>query len=859
MDIISGVAGIVGSIVGIIGIVFQCWGCTSMYRTYIEDLEGNLNTLEESMKELSGVMEEVRTQVVREDGEGRGQASEVGGWLGTVEALDNEVSEIVRVGRQLLEENGLCSGFPNNSWARYRQSKAAEAKERTVDKELGRGRIFKDVDNRPGDLKLKSSLEALEGKRKELDNVFEDAMERIRRDEAWHSKRTKEVGEWLKRVENLKEEVGEILEEGTQEMGGGDPQSHRNCPSCKRLSERAKEKTTALEGELAKYRAFNTYTYKPDDPPMVEQPLEPPVGLDSSFEEVWTWVQDESVRRIGLYGMGGVGKTTLLKKIQNKFLGIQHDYDVVAWIVVSQPTNPEKIQEHIWEKLHLSESRWNDIIETERPGHILKIMKEKNFLIFLDDIWEEIDLSNLGIPSRNHQRKSKIIFTTRLKEVCGSMQAERTKKVDCLPPNKALNLFREKVGEQTWTAHDEIPNLAEALIKECKYLPLSLITIGAAMASRRDPDEWRKAIEILKKLPSDFADIEKKVLSVLELSYKYLPNETHKKCFLYCSIFPEDHVYRMDDLIDLWIGEGLLNECNGIHEERDRGIEIARCLIRVCLLEEVDMSIEKRFKMHDVVRAMALWVASEHGKKKRPLCQEKQRSFEPTEFVKWTDVERISLWEVDQKLEKLPDTFATFSSLSTLIIRDTKVETFPNGFFSAMLSLTVLDVSCNKFLIELPGDIGVLGNLRYLDLRRTMIRELPAELENLTKLVFLLLHRYCRVPDRLISSLLSLRVFSWEPWETTPHIDGGEEQKVIEKLNHCCNTKLIQDVCLRLDFTVAVVKCQQLKKLPLKSSSSAHARRQFFKIRGQWEWWDGLQWDDPETKRLFFRNFISGF
>ncbi|XP_031374188.1 probable disease resistance protein At5g63020 [Punica granatum] len=740
---------------------------------------------------------------------------------------------------------------------------------------------------------------------------------------------------------------------------------------------------------------------------MVEQPLEPPVGLDSSFEEVSTWVQDEGVRRIGLYDMGGVGKTTLLKKIHNEFLVKEHDYHVVAWIVVSQPTDPKKIQEHIWEKLHLPKSQWNDIIESERPGKILKIIKEKNFLIFLDDVWEEIDLLNLGIPSRNHQHKSKIIFTTRLQDVCGSMHAERTKKVECLPADKALKLFREKVGEQTWTAHVEIPNLAEAMIKECKYLPLALITVGAAMASRRCPDEWRGSIEVLKKLPSEFADMEKKVLSVLEFSYEALLDETHKKCFLYCSIFPEDHVYRMDELIDLWIGEGLLSECGGIREARDQGIEIARCLIRVCLSEEVDMSIEKCCKMHDVVRDMALWVASEHGKKKRPLCQEKQRSFEPTEFVKWTDVERISLWEVDQKLEKLPDTFATFSSLSTLIIRDTKVKTFPNGFFSAMLSLRVLDVSCNEFLIELPGDIGVLGNLRYLDLQWTMIRELPAELENLTKLM------------------------------------GGEERKVIEKPNHCCNTKLIQEVCLRLDFTVAVeellmkcphlqrclrelrlrwckvwmsliipkpslrtmehlkylqvsrcefteitmgkeeygwhgetgrsdglgslrlpsypeispeishlesqdcfrrleriiiedcdklrevtvliyhapcltylriscceslreliagdvedshvgkilssliyldlgalpelesicrgalslpslellqvVKCRQLKKLPLKSSSSAHARRQFCKIRGDWEWWNGLQWDDPETKRLFFRNFISGF
>ncbi|OWM82903.1 probable disease resistance protein At1g15890 isoform X1 [Punica granatum] len=809
---------IASAVTAVFSSVCQCWDCMSRKRMYIQNLRDNLTSLENKMNELNHVKGDVTRRVDMAEGEGWIRTSDIGGWLGRVEALNDEVSRILADGKQLMEKNCLCSCFPKNCRARYRQSEAAERKQNNVEAELGRGRNFEVVAYEPGDLILKRSLEAVRGKMEELGHVFEDVRERVRREEERHLIRTSEVGGWLERVELLKEEVGQILEKGRHEMEknsvsvgvGGDPQSHsRNCPSYNQLSKHAEKKRTTLEEELGKARGFTILAYEPNDPLMVEIPLEPPVGLDSTFKEVWHWVSDERLRRIGLYGMGGVGKTTLLKKIHNEFLGIEHDYNVVAWIVVSRPTNPKKIQEAICEKLHLPKSEWDQTSELDRARKILIIMKRKSFLLFLDDLWEDIDLLNLGIPSHNHQHKSKIIFTTRSEEVCGLMQADRTKKVECLPQHKALELFREKVGEETWAAHVEIPKLAVSLVEECEYLPLALITVGAAMASRKHPDDWRRAINYLKNSPSDFAAMGERVLSVLEFSYEALPNETQKQCFLYCSIFPEDYKFEVDELTNLWMGQGFLSECHGFHEARDHGIDIIRYLIRVCLLEEVDMPIDKSFKMHDVVRDMALWVASEHGQKKNKiLCQEKERSFEPKELLKWTDAEWISLWAVDQEMENFPITFTAFSRLSTLKLWRTQVETFPKGFFSSMPSLRVLDLSVNLRLAELPEDIGVLVNLRYLNLRLTEISKLPLELKNLIKLVFLILDRKCRVSKGLIPSPPSLRVFSW-CWglplfvTSTEEIDEGEELNVIEELN---DMNQIDDVCLQLIIAVAVQK-----------------------------------------------------
>ena len=60
------------------------------------------------------------------------------------------------------------------------------------------------------------------------------------------------------------------------------------------------------------------------------------VGLDRSLNKVWKRLVDEKeVAVIGLYGTGGVGKTTLMKKINEKLSHANHGFEVVIWVVVS--------------------------------------------------------------------------------------------------------------------------------------------------------------------------------------------------------------------------------------------------------------------------------------------------------------------------------------------------------------------------------------------------------------------------------------------------------------------------------------------------------------------------------------------
>lgn len=92
---------------------------------------------------------------------------------------------------------------------------------------------------------------------------------------------------------------------------------------------------------------------------------------------------------------------------------------------------------------------------------------------------------------------SRVVFTTREFEVCGSMEAHKSFKVECLRYEDAWKLFEEKVGRDILDSHPNIPELAETVgVVVCHLLLLPLV--DRAMASRKTHQEWEYATEVLR-------------------------------------------------------------------------------------------------------------------------------------------------------------------------------------------------------------------------------------------------------------------------------------------------------------------------------------------------------------------------
>ncbi|KAL9315001.1 hypothetical protein ACSQ67_016002 [Phaseolus vulgaris] len=648
------------------------------------------------------------------------------------------------------------------------------------------------------------NLSCLRDMASDLQGLWVDVTVKVQLAEAQHLRRLNEVNDWLGKVEAMQREV-QAIQQRVAHVQETRSRCLANFPTSCRMGRIVTQKI----GEIRKLIDKGHFDVVAQEMPYAlvdEIPLEVTIGLESTFDELGKCFDDNNMGIIGLF---------------------------VIWVVVSKEADVGSVQQSIGDKLNVPVGKWGGKTINDRAIVLYNFLKRKKFVLMLDDLWERMDLLKLGIPIPDMENGSKVIFTTRSMEVCRNMEANRCIKVECLAQEEAFELFREKVGEETLNSHPEIFPLAQILAKECQGLPLALITVGRSMARKTHP-EWKRAARTLKIYPSRFSGMVDYVYCLLEFSYDSLPSATHKSCFLYCCIFPEDYDIRKDELIQLWIGEGLLSEFgDDVYEARIQGEEIIASLKFACLLE--DSERENRIKMHDVIRDMALWLACDHGSNTRFLVRDgaSSGSLETYNQAKWKEVEKVSMWRNScQKLSGKPDC----SSLLTMLVRNTEITNFPDEIFLTANHLRVLDLSGNKRVRELPSSIGELVELQHLDLSGTDIEKLPRELQNLKKLRCLLLNYICNrlvFPRSLISSLVSLQVFSKLPWEDQfilPDLGEPEETVLLKELE-CL--EYLQDISIAL-FCFSSMQfrpCQEkespsqgsmIESIPLSSKLTEH-------------------------------------
>lgn len=174
-----------------------------------------------------------------------------------------------------------------------------------------------------------------------------------------------------------------------------------------------------------------------------------------------------------------------------------------------------------------------------------------------------------------------------------------------------------------------------------------------------------------------------------------LPNDEVRQCFQYCSLFPEDYLIQEKNLLQYWVGEGFLGGCKSLEEAVNKGYDIIGALKVSCLLEESFGDDDQAgVKMHDVIRDMALWVASDCGaNKSKFLVLAGAKIIHVPKVEKWRDAGRISLMEnLSPTLYGNPDC----PNLFTLLLRSSRMCKLPNNFFLFMPLFRVLDLQYTK-------------------------------------------------------------------------------------------------------------------------------------------------------------------
>ncbi|GMN28314.1 hypothetical protein TIFTF001_046223 [Ficus carica] len=139
-------------------------------------------------------------------------------------------------------------------------------------------------------------------------------------------------------------------------------------------------------------------------------------------------LRDPNIRTVGMYGPSGVGKTMLVKEVGRRAKEAKL-FDSIVLLFVSRTP--------ILEKLRLKVTRPYPFVGTSKP-------KTDNILIILNDLWESLDLEDIG--SASDKKGYKLLLTSRFQEViCNDMSLEKCFLLDAFPDNEATNLFTKKI------------------------------------------------------------------------------------------------------------------------------------------------------------------------------------------------------------------------------------------------------------------------------------------------------------------------------------------------------------------------------------------------------------------------------
>ncbi|KAM3215922.1 hypothetical protein P3L10_025362 [Capsicum annuum] len=596
------------------------------------------------------------------------------------------------------------------------------------------------------------NLKTLERNVKRLSDRADDMRTDVENQErSGRKKRKQQVESWLNEVEQLKEEFHQLKEEATR--------GKKNIGALKELNGRVAEvEQRSNFGELV------CDVYESEECPMLVQPVQEEKSKQN-LEEVWTWLRDENVSSIGIYGMGGVGKTTLAKHIHNRLIN-DHRYQV-CWLTVSQGFSVKGLQDELAKFVKLDLSNEED--EHRRSAKLNSAFQKMNKMaIILDDVWDRLSLEKLGDPLGVEGYK--VILTTRSCEVCLKMGCQKLLEVKTLNADDAWELFRKGLGFETQLSPD-IESVAKSMAERCDGLPLGLITLAGSMRGVTDIREWRNA---LNEFPED---MESDVFKVLKYSYDRLRDTTMQECFLYCALYPEDCAIVRDELIGRFMMEGLVKG-NTREEEFNHGHTILNKLVKLCLLEATDDWGVETVRMHDLLREMALRITTD---KPRYLVRVGIGSLVLEEQDWGFDLDRASFY--DSNIKRIPEDMApNCPTLSTLILSNCGLTMIPGPFFQYMNNLQVLDLRDNLGIMDLPSSIsnleslralslrrcrrlksvpplGKLKNLRVLDVFDTGIEEVPQGMENLVKLKFLDMGRtgLDELPKEILTKLSHLQ------------------------------------------------------------------------------------------------------
>ncbi|TYK18336.1 TMV resistance protein N-like isoform X2 [Cucumis melo var. makuwa] len=466
-----------------------------------------------------------------------------------------------------------------------------------------------------------------------------------------------------------------------------------------------------------------------------------PVGIDKQVNNIHFQVMsaDEKTTMVGLYGIGGIGKTTLAKALYNR---IADDFEGCCFLPkIREASNQYDGLVQLQKKL-LCEILMDNSININNLDIGINIIRNrlcsKKILLILDDVDTREQLEALAGGHDWFGHGSKVIATTRNKQLLASHGFNKLEKVNELNVIEGLELFSWHAFRNSHPSRDYL-DLSKRAVHYCSGLPLALEVVGSFLHSI----EQSKFKLILDEYENQYLD--KDIQDLLRISYDGLEDEV-KEIFLYISC--------------CFVGEDInevkmkLEACGCLCLEKG-----TTKLMNLSLLTIDEHS--NRIEMHDLIQQMGRTIhlseTSKSHKRKRLLIKDDvmdvlngnkearavkviklnfpkpteldidSRAFEKVKKLVVLDI-RNATSSRSSDLEYVPNSLRwinwphfPFSSLPSTYTMDNLIQLkLPHSsikhFGKAFMWLKEIDLSFSMFLVEIP-DLSTAINLEKLNLR----------------------------------------------------------------------------------------------------------------------------------------------
>ncbi|ESQ34363.1 hypothetical protein EUTSA_v10006573mg [Eutrema salsugineum] len=455
------------------------------------------------------------------------------------------------------------------------------------------------------------------------------------------------------------------------------------------------------------------------------------VGLESRVHDLMDLVDvkaSSGVQILGLYGMGGIGKTTLAKSFYNKILENFEEHRVFISNVRESSSDQDGLV-NLQKTLIKALSPVPPQIENVNGGldKIRKSVHEKKILAVLDDV-DNVDQVDALVGERGwYGEGSLIIITTRDSEILSKLSVNRQYEVNCLTEMQALKLFsyhslrKEKPPES-------LLELSKKMVEMTGRLPLAVEVFGSSLFDKKGEKEWQAQLEKLKNTqPNDLQ-------GVLALSFESLDDE-EKIVFLDIACLFLKMEITKEEVIDV------LKGC-GYDAEAALGVLRQKSLVKI--LADKDGTLWMHDQIRDMGRQMVVKESREDPGMRSRLC-DRGETMTVLNNMKGTSSIRGIVFDVKKKFVRTPSAVeitssnlqnnlsinSMFNYIKSKIVKFPAEEkpksseiTIPVEPFVPMSKLRLLQINH----VELEGNLKLLpSELKWLQWRGCPLKSLPPD------------------------------------------------------------------------------------------------------------------------------------